>query len=324
MKLFLTLLISHPVTSSYKTSLHPRALTREHSPDPPGQPDLRLNRRSHVDNHPPTTMPSSWFSEKIAPGGSTEDGSDPAEAQALQDYLDDKLDASAAAAAITRPVEDARDPGADLPRLWGLLCDALTELPPPAIPALIQLLAAIQHLPAAAPGDKPTPPHGPLWGGLPGFGHHWADAHKRDDWRSALARESRERDRAELRAQHVRGAEVEARMVVARVAGIPLDWGLDCVCDALERETPVLDFEVPAAAAWVGVAGGLVRGAAVDGMHSWALGRRRDLWPAGDDRMNLQRYRFWERRFGELAERSRVTRDVAERAVVAMGRDDAR
>lgn len=261
-------------------------------------------------------MSDSWFNEKIAPDGATEDGCHPHEAQALKDYYHQKTNAKEAAQAITRPIEESKDPGANLYRLWGLLVDALVELPITQIPALIQLLAAIQQLPEpdlTGRLTENTPADGFLWRRLPGFGHMWADEHKRDDWRQTLA-VSDSTQRAQLRAEHVRKAGIEARLAVADVGGIPLDWGYDCLADALESHSAVLDFEIPAAAEWIAIAGKRLRAGAVDGEESWALERRRDCGKECKS-MNLERWSFWEKRLKELLQQVEATQDAANSAV---------
>lgn len=58
---------------------------------------------------------------------------------------------------------------------------------------------------------------------------------------------------------------MEARLVHAGLAGVPLDWGYEVVADALERSDAVLDFEVPAAARWVVRCAGLFKRGAEGG-----------------------------------------------------------
>ncbi|KAI9876630.1 MAG: hypothetical protein M1830_006052 [Pleopsidium flavum] len=234
------------------------------------------------------TVSDTWFNEKIAPDGAAEDGCHPNEAQALKDYYRKKTSAKEVAQAITRRIEDSKDPGANLYRLWALLKDALVELPATQIPALIQLLDAIQQLPEP-------------------------DEHKRDDWHRTLAA-SDPAHRADLRAEHVKKAEIEARLAVADVGGIPLDWGYDCVADALESRDAVLDFEIPAAAEWIAIAGKRLYAGAVDCEESWALERRRDFGKEGKA-MSLERWSFWKKRMEELLQQSEATRDAAKAAV---------
>lgn len=217
-------------------------------------------------------MSDAWFNEKLAPDGDPEDGCHPTEAQALKDYLHQKTSAKEAAQAITRPIVESKDPGDNLYRHWGLLTDALVELPATHTLALIQLLDGIQNLPEpdmTARRTEQMPWGGFLWRGLPDFGHMWANIHKPDDWRDALAA-SDPATRADLRAEYIKKADIEARLTVADVGGFPLDWGYECMADALECRRAVLDFEVPAAARWIASAGRRLYAGAVGGEESWA------------------------------------------------------
>ena len=265
-------------------------------------------------------MSDAWFTEKIAPEGLPDDGGHPDEAQALKDYCDEKTGAKEAAQAITRPIETSKDPGDNLDRLWSLLIDALVELPATQTPALIQLLDAIQHLPEpdlTGRRIENTPAGGFLWRELPGFGHMWADEHKRDDWRRTLAGRD-PASRATRRSEHVKKAGIESRLVVANVGGIPLDRGYDCIADALAPRDAMLDIEVPAAAEWIVIAGGRVHAGAVDGRKSWALGGRRDFEKEAKA-MSLGRWAFWVERMEEMRQQSdEATRDAAKVAVRAM------
>ncbi|KAL8729396.1 MAG: hypothetical protein Q9166_004789, partial [cf. Caloplaca sp. 2 TL-2023] len=262
-------------------------------------------------------MSDKWFQEQIAPDGLEEDGCHPDEAQALKDYYHQRTGASEAAYAITRPIENSENPGGYLYRLWNLLIDALMQLPETQVPALIQLLDAIQTLPEpdlTGRITQDTPVGGYLWRGLPGFGHMWADEHKRDDWRRTLAAE-KSASRADMRAAHVRKAGIEARLAVAGIGGIPLHWGYDCIADALERRDAgvVMDFEIPAAAEWITVAERQLYAGAVNGSKSWALEKRRDFGKEAAG-MNVERWLFWEERLNELQRRAEAVVGAAEAA----------
>ena len=141
----------------------------------------------------------------------------------------------------------------------------------------------------------------------------WSDEHKRDDWRNTLAVID-PTNRADLRAEHIRKAEIEARLVVADVGGIPLDWGYDCIAEALERYNAVLDFEIPAAAKWIAIAGNRLYAGAVDGRESWPLARRRDFGKEAK-RMSLKRWSFWKERIEEVQQQSEATEEAAKAAV---------
>ena len=260
-------------------------------------------------------MSDAWFKEQITPDGLAEDGCHPDEAQALQAYLNNKSTPQESALAITQPILSSEDPNADLHRLWNLLQDALVELSETHIPPLIILLQAIQDLPDPKLASKPTE-SAPrkvdfTWKGLPNFGHLWADVHKQDNWRNNLLRtlgssstsSDRLEKRQELRAAHVRKANIEARLAAASVGSIPLDWGYDAIADALELDTAVLDFEIPAARQWIEVVGKELYQGAKEGRESWALSRKRDMGRE-DGKMSLSRWEFWEERMRECQDSS--------------------
>lgn len=274
-------------------------------------------------------MSDTWFKAQIAPDGVAEDGCHPDEAEALQSYLNNKINTQDTAHAITRPILSSDDPGADIHRLWNLLQDALIELPATHIPPLVNLLQAIQDLPDPEVTSKPSniaPQKGGFtWKGLPNFGHLWADVHKQDNWHNDLSTTlssfptsgDRLKKRQELRAAHIRKANIEARLAVANIGSIPLDWGYDAIADALEVDTAVLDFEIPAAREWIEVAGKELYQGAKEGRESWALSRNRDMGRE-DGRMSLIRWEFWEERIRERQEHGEVVGDAGKRAAEEM------
>lgn len=256
-------------------------------------------------------MSDAWFKEQIAPDGVAEDGCHTDEAHALQSYLNNKTTAQDAAHAITQTVLSTDDPGENLYRLWGLLQNALVELSATHIPTLINLLQAIQELPD--PDQTALSKGGFTWKGLSKFGHLWGDIYKQDNWRNDLSItlssfptiSDKLKKRQELRATHIRTANIEARLAVANIGGIPLDWGYDAIADALEVDTAVLDFEIPAAREWIEVAGKELHQGAKEGRESWALSRKRDMGRE-DGRMSLIRWEFWEGMIREFQERGEV------------------
>ena len=95
-------------------------------------------------------MSDAWFNWQIAPDGEPEDGCHPQEASALKDYVQSTtITAEATARIITLPVTkepktDRKGQSSDnLHRLWGLIINALIDLPEHR-PRIIQLLQAIQ------------------------------------------------------------------------------------------------------------------------------------------------------------------------------------
>ena len=273
------------------------------------------------------SMSDAWFKAQIAPDGVAEDGCHPDEAQALQSYLNNKITTQEAARAITQPILSSGNFGANLHRLWNLLQDALVELSETHISPLVNLLQAIQDLPDPVLASKPsetTPSKDDFtWKGLPKFGHLWADVHKQDNWRNDLSTTlsssssstvgDRSKKRQELRATHIRKANIEARLVVANIGCIPLDWGYDTIADALELDTAVIDFEIPAAREWIGVAGEELYQGAKEERETWALSRKRDMGRE-DGKMSLNRWEFWEERMGEFQKRSGIVEATSEKA----------
>ncbi len=266
-------------------------------------------------------MSDTWFREQIAPEGLAEDGCHPDEARALQSYLSNKINTQEAAHAITQPIQSSDNPSAYLYRLWGLLQDALTELPATYIPPMVSLLQAIQDLPDTDLTSKPTgtapPKAGFSWKGLPNFGHMWSDLHKQDHWRKDLLTTlssypnpaDKLKKRQALRAYHIRKANIEARLAIANIGGISLDWGYDAIADALELDTAVLDFEIPAAREWIKVAGKPLYQGAKEGRESWALSRMRHMGRE-DGKMSLSRWEFWEGRMREYQEEGEVVENA--------------
>ena len=266
-------------------------------------------------------MSDTWFKEQIAPDGVAEDGCHPDEAQALRSYLNDRVTTQEAAHAITQPILSSANSAENLHRLWNLLQDALLELPATHHSHLINLLQAIQNLSdpnLTSKAPETTPPKDRFtWKGLPGFGHLWADVYKQDNWRHDLSTtlsasptlDDKLKKRQELRDAHIRRANIEARLAVANIGSIPLDWGYDAIADALELDTAVLDFEIPAARKWIEVAGKELYQGAKEGRESWALGRKRDMGRE-DKRMSLTRWEFWEGRMRECQEGGEVIRDT--------------
>jgi hypothetical protein len=254
-------------------------------------------------------MSDDWFSSKLAP----EQENHPEEVEALKDYLRQKTTATEAAQAITRPVVTAECPRDDLSRLHILLLDALVELPDHT-ELLLALLQAIENLPepdftAVQPTKRPQEK---LWKGLPHFANRWYDvSYRSGSWKmDAEAASGPKRDT--LRDEHVRKAEVEARLVMAGLAGIPIDWGYEVIDDALGSDA-LLDFEVPAAAEWFAICGQRFRQGAEEGEKSYVL---------KDEGMSLKRWSLWEARLRELQAQSGAVQRAATKALNAIHEAD--
>ncbi|KAJ6127348.1 hypothetical protein N7523_002960 [Penicillium sp. IBT 18751x] len=237
-----------------------------------------------------------WFDRHTAPmDGEEETGAHPYQAAALKAYLNGDSKPSQTAAAMTKPHDsekkiDLRD------RVLGIIEDALFELPESHTPALVDLLKELSQLPDEEDGE-------PVWKGLRSFGNSWSDGWKQSHWRKALATRD-PATRAKRREAHVHLAFVEASCAMAAPGPnaedgvLPLSWGYECISDALECQDAVWDFEVPAAAVWIKVAGERLREGAKNGEKSWALEREGRLWTAGP--MSMDRWNFWLERLEEI------------------------
>ncbi|KAI1339947.1 hypothetical protein F5Y15DRAFT_380968 [Xylariaceae sp. FL0016] len=234
-----------------------------------------------------------------------EDAPYPDEMQALEEYLAGNIKPEEAAERITKPTSLSTNPEHDLPRLYGLLQDCLSELSSSATTSLLKLIRAIEALPPPDFSRVPKsdrPAHGQLWRGLPGFGHGWADDYPSlEHWLDSGGLSKPAEEREQFLARQVRRAEVEARLAQEGLASIPLDWGYERVADALERSQAVLEAEVPMACKWIEYAGDAFREGADKGEESWALRRERDLWTGGErGKMSVERWKFWVKRLQEL------------------------
>ncbi|KAK7968112.1 ATG16-domain-containing protein [Apiospora aurea] len=265
-------------------------------------------------------MSDAWFAYAIAPDGDTADGCHPDEAGALQAYLKGQITTKQAAEAITKPIATSNDPGGDLHRLWGLLADALMELPEPAMYQLLDLISAIESLPApdlSAVPQENLPAHGTLWRGLPGFGHQWSDeSPSLYCWSEGTGRVSALGEGQDVFVtQSIRRAEVEAWLVRRGLAGLEIGWGYECVTDALERSKSDLNTEVPKACAWLITLGDRFQEGADNLEGCWALERSGDLWKGEDQkRMTKERWDFWIQRLKEIADNDAVSSRAREAA----------
>ncbi|KAH6851587.1 hypothetical protein BKA58DRAFT_370966 [Alternaria rosae] len=210
-------------------------------------------------------MSDNWFTSKLDP----EMENHPEEVLALKDYLRRKTTATEAAQTITRPVITSNSPKDDLACLQGLLHDALLELPA-YTEQLLSLLQVIENLPepnftAVEPSQRPGEK---LWKGLPHFANLWYEIGYRSGSWKMDAEKTSGTERDALRNEHVRRAEVEARLIMANLASIPIGWGYEVIEDALGKDA-LLDFEVPAAAEWLWVCGKRFRRGAVEGEKSY-------------------------------------------------------
>ncbi|KAJ5530067.1 hypothetical protein N7527_003460 [Penicillium freii] len=258
-----------------------------------------------------STADDAWFDQHTTPiDGEEETGVHQHQSAALKVYLKGDSKPSETAAALTKPHNsekktDLRD------RIVGILEDALFELPESHTPALVDLLKELSQLPDEEDGE-------PVWKGLKSFGHSWADGWKQSHWRKALATRD-PATRAKRREAHVHQAFVEASCAMAAPGPnaedglLPLSWGYECISEALECQDALWDFEVPAAAMWIKVAGERLREGAKKGEKSWALEREGRLWTAGP--MSMDRWKFWLQRLEEIEKIGKVISSTASKGL---------
>ena len=94
---------------------------------------------------------------------------------------------------------------------------------------------------------------------------------------------------------------------------LPLSWGYECISEALECQDALWDFEVPAAAVWIKIAGARFREGARKGDKTWALERKGRLWLPGP--MSMDRWNFWLERLEDIERIGKVISTTASEAV---------
>ena len=262
-----------------------------------------------------TQIDDAWFDAQIAPDDDPDEGNPRDEVQALKEYYYKKTTAEQAASAIVQPVLNSSDPDEELYPLWNLLIEALIEWPEAQIPALIQLLSAMEELPEPDVTGWPKKPWQgrPVWRKLYQFNYCWYDF-------LASFRFESDRDparRAKEQPRYIRAAEIGARLHMADICDLPLDWGYQCCSDALESSSAVLGFQIPAAAKWILIAGGLMYKEAMAGVEYIYLKHQSHDLGWNSKVMDRERWMFWEKRMEEMTE-SPETRDAAKPAVEHM------
>ena len=245
-----------------------------------------------------------WFEYHTAPmDGEEETGAHPHQVAALKAYMKGDSTPSETAATMTKPHDS--DEKTDMQRrVLGIIEDALFELPQSHTAALIDLIKEL-----IKDGDSSWLKH---------FGDSWSDGWKQGHWRKSLA----ERDpatRAKRREAHVHLASVEVSCAMAAPGPsakdgiLPLSWGYECISEALECQDAVWDFEVPAAAVWIKIAGERLREGARKGDKIWALEREGRLWLPGP--MSMDRWGFWLERLEEIEKIGKVISTTTSEAV---------
>ncbi|KAG9765647.1 hypothetical protein KCU73_g332, partial [Aureobasidium melanogenum] len=269
-------------------------------------------------------MSQAWYDNAIAPDGDPEDGCRPEEAQALRLYLDDKINVVEATRLMTEPTESSEDPSDDLPNLWGLLQDALIELPN-SQQKVVRLLSNIQDLPNFDLDFHGKKRSGPLedrsrslWHDLPSFANQWYDGnwwYYQNEWRKKPhLYSSREKI-----SQIANIARAEALFSRTDILGERVKHeGLSRICDTLEDSKAVIEIEIHAVRQWLLHAGDILYAMShTPHMHNRLLSNsdirnkiakhemhvsvkdERDLWQ-GSGGSSLERWDFWKQRLQDL------------------------
>jgi hypothetical protein len=288
-------------------------------------------------------MSSAWYDEAIAPDGNLGDGCRPEEAQALRLYLDNKIEVQKAARLITLPTESSQDPGADLPNLWGVLQDALIELPD-SQPEIVHLLQSMRELPTLDLGslgkDRSGPlknPSSSLWHDLPSFANQWYDTnwwYYQNQWRDnpKLFESTTKVD------QIVNLARSEALLAQTDILGERVRYeGLSRLCDTLEDSKAVLEVEIYAVREWLLNAHDslytmsqtprihyllysnfdIKKKIAQNEMHP-GVRKKRDLW-RGPGGTSPQRWNFWKERLQDIQDHADLDESTKEAVREALG-----
>ncbi|KEQ93122.1 hypothetical protein AUEXF2481DRAFT_31576 [Aureobasidium subglaciale EXF-2481] len=194
-------------------------------------------------------MTDAWFEYAVSPDGVTEDGCRPAEAQALKAYLRDEITIDKATDQITQPTEECDDPRKDLPNLWGLLQDALIELPDTQ-EKIVALVRAIRKRPDRGSVESTSTK---FWFNLPSFANQWYDRnwwYYQNRWRDHSSKY-----RSPVKILEITNiARTEALVAVTdiNILGEHLRFeGHSRICDALEDGKAVLDVEILAVREWL-------------------------------------------------------------------------
>lgn len=269
-------------------------------------------------------MSQDWYDNAIVPDGDPEDGCRPEEAQALRLYLDDKVDVAEAARLVTKPTEFSEDPGDDLPNLWGLLQDALIELPN-SQQKVVRLISKIRDLPNFDLDSHDKKRSGPLedrssslWHDLPSFANQWYDGnwwYYQNEWRQKPQLYSSPDKIVEI----TNLARAEALFAHTDILDDRVRYeGLSRLCDTLEDNKAVIEIEIHAVREWLLHARDILYDMSqTPHMHNRLLSNsdirdkiakhemhvsvkdERDLWQ-GSGGSSLERWNFWKQRLQEL------------------------
>ncbi|CAD0089975.1 unnamed protein product [Aureobasidium vineae] len=274
-------------------------------------------------------MTDAWFENAIESDGIDGEGCRRSEAMTLKSYLRDEIAVNQASQQLAQPTENCAFPGDPLIYLWGVLQDAMVELPGSAakiVPLLLEMqkrsdMQLRENQREGALSDRQWA----LWRDLPGFANLWYDMHwwyYSSHWRVELERF----DKQETVANISRIATADALLAVYGILGERAKAeGLARLADSLEDESAVLRLEMPIVKEWLLNAGDMLfEMCKAESRHCLlgnsaelkqkSIGRtRRELWK-GESGPSLARCQFWEQRLGHIEQDIGVeekTRDAA-------------
>ncbi|KAI4739650.1 hypothetical protein E4T50_09902 [Aureobasidium sp. EXF-12298] len=273
-------------------------------------------------------MSQAWYDNAIAPDGDPEDGCRPGEAQALRLYLDDKINVVEATRLMTEPTESSEDPGDDLPNFWGLLQDALIELPN-SQQKVVRLISKIRDLPNFDLDSHDKKRSGPLedrssslWHDLPSFANQWYDGnwwYYQNEWRQKPQLYSSPDKIVEI----TNLARAEALFAHTDILDDRVKYeGLSRLCDTLEDSKAVIEIEIHATPHMHNrlLSNSDIRDKIAKHEMHVSVKDERDLWQ-GSGGSSLERWNFWKQRLRELQDDNDLdgdTKKVVREALDAM------
>jgi hypothetical protein len=280
----------------------------------------------------PNIMTDAWFENAIETDGPDGEGCRREEAMTLKQYLRNQITVSVACQQITQPTENCPSPGDPLLCLWGLLHDALIELPN-CQTRVIDLLLKIQKRPDVRITQEQregalSDAQWTLWKDLPHFGHGWFDLNwwvYCSHWRI----EPLKYDSPDTKAKLCNIACADALFAVSGIFGDrECMEGLARLADTLEDKGAMLDIEIIIVKEWLLNAGDMLFETCKEGKQHCLLrnakdfkdefGRKeRELWK-GDSGASLERWRFWKERLGQIEKDVGLMEETREAARVSL------
>lgn len=275
-------------------------------------------------------MTDAWFENAIEEDEIDGEGCRREEAMTLKTYLRNEITVDEASQQITQPTENCPEPGDPLLYLWGVLQDAMLEVPN-AQPKIVKLLLKIQMRPdirleesqrVGALSDKQWT----LWKDLPHFGHDWYDLHwwyYCSFWR--LEPDKYSTPDADTLAKTCKIASADAQLAVAGLLGDRACFeGLVRMAATLEDDSAILWIELPVMKEW------LVNGGYVLFVMSrvgttlrllCGLGdlkkEENSLWKQ-DAGASLQRWQFWKWRLRQIQDDNKLGEETREAAKTSL------